>query len=511
MKNSSSRNFSMIFFFNIIVKVLGFFKSILIAREFGSDGSTDLYYFALSIVTILTSFIGGALNQSIIPIVQEIEYKQGKKEKLLFISNVVNIFIILSLVIIVILWIFTPQILNLLSFGNYNADELSVLVKMVRIGMPSILIYNVTGVYRGYLQSEKLFFETAIINIPFNLVYITYLLFFASLYGLIGLMIVHLLAVLSQYLVQQISLYKTDYQYTFILNPKDSRIKETIITIAPLFVSIAFNDINLMVDKSMAAGLSDGVISALEYGNRINVLILQLFVAALTAVIFPNITDYYFKRNFEKVTSTIEKGIDLLILIIVPTTMLVIVFRKEIIYIMYERGAFDRTATLLTSSAMFYYSLGIFASSVKSILFKLFYAMKDMKTPMYTSIIGTIINIILNVVLVQVMDFKGLALATSLSSYITLTYLLIVLYRQNWKLKYKRITFLTIQFFLLMVPMGFVTRYIYNNVLNLVGISRINIVAIALFIGGVAFLISIFVFIVMSNIKFSTLKKMFRK
>ena len=178
---------------------------------------------------------------------------------------------------------------------------------------------------------------------------------------------------------------------------------------------------------------------------------------------------------------------------------------------MYERGAFDRTATLLTSSAMFYYSLGIFASSVKSILFKLFYAMKDMKTPMYTSIIGTIINIILNVILVQVMDFKGLALATSLSSYITLTYLLIVLYRQNWKLKYKRITFLTIQFFLLMVPMGFVTRYIYNNVLNLVGISRINIVAIALFIGGVAFLISIFVFIVMSNIKFSTLKKMFRK
>ncbi len=52
-------------------------------------------------------------------------------------------------------------------------------------------------------------------------------------------------------------------------------------------MGVAINDLNAIVDKTLASSLAVGSISALNYANRLNNLILGVFISAITTVIFP--------------------------------------------------------------------------------------------------------------------------------------------------------------------------------------------------------------------------------
>ena len=58
---------------------------------------------------------------------------------------------------------------------------------------------------------------------------------------------------------------------------------------------------------------------------------------------------------------------------------------------------------------------------------KVFYSLKDSKTPMITSLISVVINIVLDFALVNVLDFKGLALATTIAITLNMIMLYIAL------------------------------------------------------------------------------------
>ena len=93
-----------------------------------------------------------------------------------------------------------------------------------------------------------------------------------------------------------------------------------------------------------------------------------------------------------------------------------IVLRQPIVALLFERGAFGYEATLLTASAVLYYSIGLWAVSGVRIVVFTFYALKDTKTPVYTAVISIIANILLGVILMGPMGHAGLALALSLAS-----------------------------------------------------------------------------------------------
>lgn len=452
--------------FGIIVKVLGFLRTVLIAKEFGSNEVTDVYYLAVSFVIILTSFIGGALNQATIPLIVEIETKQGSRAKFNYISSIINVFAIISICIIIILYFLAPQVVNIMTWGNFTMEQRELATQLIQIGLPAILIYNVTGIFRGLLQSEKSFFETAIIDIPFNIVYLLYLMFLSKTFGVVGLMVAHLFAVFSQYLLQKYSLKKINYRHQYIIEFQNDNLSNTLKLIGPIFLSIAVNDINLIIDKTLASSLDSGAISTLEYGNKINVLVLQLFVTALAVVIFPYITEHYHAKRYTILTKTIEKGIYLVLITVIPLSVFVIFFSESIIQLLFERGAFDATATTMTSQAMIFYILGLVPSSIKTILMKLFYATKDSKTPFYNSVIGCILNIIFNIILIRFLSFSGLALATSISSLLTMIFLFIILRKNGWTFNYRYFIKTLLNICISIVPSAFVTFLLYNSIIN---------------------------------------------
>lgn len=133
-------------------KFLGFIRETLIDSKFGAGMETDAYFIALTATSLLAELIRTSLSTTLIPIFSEIEYKEGKKGKIKNFNNLFNIIIFMALIIIVLGWISSPLIIKILAKG-FEGEQFKLAVKLIRIGMPSILFISLVGMITGYLNS----------------------------------------------------------------------------------------------------------------------------------------------------------------------------------------------------------------------------------------------------------------------------------------------------------------------------------------------------------------------
>lgn len=78
----------------------------------------------------------------------------------------------------------------------------------------------------------------------------------------------------------------------------------------------------------------------------------------------------------------------------------------------------------MTSFALVFYAIGLIGSGTSLLLSRVFYSLKDTKTPMINGAIAVAVNILLNIVFIKPLKHGGLALATSISSIIAALLLL---------------------------------------------------------------------------------------
>ncbi|WP_353095828.1 murein biosynthesis integral membrane protein MurJ [Tissierella praeacuta] len=472
-----------IIIFSLGSKFLGFIREVLIASKFGSGMETDTFFVALTATGIVTGFLSNAISTTFIPILSEIDSKEGKKGKIKHTNNIINIIFVISAILVIIGWLSTPIIVKLLAKG-FQGKQFNLAVKLTRIGLPMILFSGVIGVLTGYLQSEQRFTSSAVIGFPFNFIYIFFLLFLSNKFGITGLMVAAVLAVASQFLIQIPEARVSEYRYKFKFDLKDKYVKKVILLSLPVLVGVAINDLNAIVDKTLASSLISGSISALNYANKLNGLILGVFISAITTVIFPLLSKESNSDNIPGMKKIMGHGINLILLITVPATVGLIVLATPIVEIAFQRGAFDSTATIMTSQALIFYSIGLVAMALRLLLNRVYYSLQDTKTPMINGAISVIFNVILNLILVKFMAHSGLALATSIATTIATLMLLYGLKKKIGSLGTKGYIVIFIKTGLASVIMGIAVYLIYHGLYGILGVSKLyNLISLLISVG----------------------------
>lgn len=232
------------------------------------------------------------------------------------------------------------------------------------------------------------------------------------------------LAELIMLTIQIPAVKKLAFKYRFIVDFRDTYIKKALLSTLPVIIGTAINELNGIIDKTMASSLVEGSISALNYANKINSLILGVFITAIATVVFPVLSREFNKDNIEEVKSVLGYGLNIVILITVPAATGLIILSKPIVRVFFERGAFSSTDTIMTSFALVFYAFGLIGSGTSLLLSRVFYSLKDTKTPMINGAIAVAVNILLNIVFIKPLKHGGLALATSISSIIAALLLL---------------------------------------------------------------------------------------
>lgn len=404
-----------IMIFTLISKLLGFLREILIASTFGLGYEADAYFIAITASTVMIGIICVALKATLIPIFSEIENKESNDYKIKYMNNILNVVVIFTILLTILGMIYSPYIIRILAKG-FKGEQFDLTIQLYRIGFPMIIFISATYIFSSFLQSSEKFVAPALVGIPFNIVHIIFLILFTHKYGVKGLMITTTIAASTQLLIQIPSAYKLGYSYKFKMNIKDEYLKKVLIAIGPVVAGSMVQQINIVIDRTLASELVEGSISALNYADKLNSLVLGVFVMAITTVVFPKLSKQSSNGNTYLMKKVMDDGIKSIILFVFPISIGISVLAFPIVELLFERGAFNQRATEMTSVALIFYSLGLLGFGIRKMLNIVFYSMKDTKTPMINGIIAVGVNIILNIVFVRYMSHAGLALATSISA-----------------------------------------------------------------------------------------------
>ena len=383
-------------------------------------------------------------------------YTISEEEANTFTSNLINLIILIGLFIFTVVFIFAKSIVMIFASG-FDNETLVLAVKLTRITIISIFFNGVISIITGYLQIKNRYLLSAIFGLPANLIVIVSILLSKTL-GVTTLAIGYVMAIAIQLILLLIIMKQERFQYTLVFEFRNNNIKSIIHMGIPLILGVSINEINILIDRTIASKVAIGGISALNYSSKLNGLIQGVFVMSISTVLYPILSKMSVGKDFPGIKRVLKQSINAISLLIIPAIVGSMVFSTEIISILFGRGAFSQDAITMTSTALRYYSIGMLGIGLQDIISKVFFSLEDMKTPMINSTIGIIVNIILNIILSKYLGIGGLALATSIASYCTVALLLINLRKKVGTFGFTQIIIAFIKILVSAVIMGVVSR-----------------------------------------------------
>lgn len=492
----SAKSVGLIIIISLGSKVLGFIREALIAFRYGSGAGTDTFFIALSAITLFSAILTQTINTTLIPVLADVEIKEGKEGKKNHFNNFLNTITIVALLLSVVAFALAPYIMKVIAKG-FEGEQFQHAISMMRLGLPILLFSTIVGAFRGYLQTEERFSESALSAYPFNLVYILFLLFLAEKFSITALMVAAIFAEAAKLLIPIPSLLSLGYRYEWIVDLKDKYMQQMAVLVPPVLLSVGITDINSIVDRSMASSLIGGSVSALNYANTLKNIVHSVFITAILTVIFPLLSKEANTKNFKRFKKIMQTSMNVVLLILIPATIAMIILSGPAVMFAYQRGAFGDRAAWMTQTALMAYSVGLIGAGVKALLIRIFYALQDTKTPMINSFYDLIFNIILNVIFVRFLGHNGLALATSLSTTFTAVILLYELRKKIGNLGLEKMIQSSIKIAVSSVIMGVVVYVFYNYSMALFDPNRLFeliILMITVLIGFSLYLLLLYLF-----------------
>lgn len=401
--------------FNLISKLFAFFRELSLAYFFGASSLTDAYIIAFSIPTIIFGIIGSGIINGYIPIYNQIKEISDEFSAKKFTVNFINIMLLICLFVFIIGFFFSIPLVKIFSYG-FNKETLHLASFFTKISLLSIFPIMLVSIFSGYLQLNNRFFAVAFIGVPTNFLYIlgTYIAYKNN--NFILLIFFTCIALLFQFIFLCPFILKTGFRYNFKINIYDKNLHQLLTLSIPIILGTSLEQINILIDRTVASNLGAGAISILNYSGKLNGAILSLSIIAILNILFPKFSSLVSENNIEELKKQVKYIINMIFIFAFPIMFGIITLNKEAASFIFGRGNLDENSILSIAKCLSFYSLCFVALCIRDLSTKIFYSFKNSKTPVINSSVGIILNIILNIILSKYLGVSGIALATSIST-----------------------------------------------------------------------------------------------
>jgi putative peptidoglycan lipid II flippase len=208
---------------------------------------------------------------------------------------------------------------------------------------------------------------------------------------------------------------KLGFHYRWILDWKDSGLRQVLILTLPAIIGGAAVQINVLVNTRFASYLGDGAVTWLYYAFRLMQFPIGMFGVAIASVVLPSVSRSAAQANMVHFREKISEGIKLALFLTIPSSVGLAVLAKPVIAMIYQHGRFTAMDTTQTAMVLQAYTIGLAGYACIKVLAPSFYALDLPRIPVRISMTGIALNIILNYVLIFILKLGvvGLAISTS--------------------------------------------------------------------------------------------------
>lgn len=404
----------------LVSRILGLFRDLLTASVLGAGVWSDIFFIAFKLPNLFRRLFGeGAFTQAFLP-----GFAQAKK-KAIFATTVLIKFTVFILFLTLLVNVFAPLFTKFLAIG-FDKQTINLAVPYVRINFWYLTFIFLVTLFASLLQYKDHFattaFSTALLNISMIIslvlakgkddeTIVLYLSIGVVIGGIMQLL-VHLFALKKLKLLRYFGV-----GITALKKGKKADTKGFYKNFFHGVIGSSAAQIGAFIDTWFASFLAFGSISYLYYANRIFQLPLALFAIALSTALFPKIAKTISKNDDKTALILLSKAFHLLFALLLFSTIGGVILSKEIIWLLFERGAFTRSDTVNSMFVLSMFMIGLLPFGLAKIFSLWLYAKNKQNIAAKIAIKSLILNTISCFLLIKPLGAAGLALASSIGGF----------------------------------------------------------------------------------------------
>lgn len=404
------------------------------ANILGAGIYSDIFFIAFKLPNLFRRiFSEGAFTQSFLP-----TFIHAKRKGLICVCIFMIFFLFLILFSIVV-QIFSGFFTKLLAYG-FDENTIQLAKPIVAINFWYLSLIFCANFFSSLLQYKNNFWVSAYNTTLLNIAMILALIFAKNkdAYTIVYILSYSvLIGGIAQILLHCYSLYKLKFFRLFIIGfldlktilIKKEKRKKNILKkdlnsflrqFFPALLGSSTAQIASFIDTLLASFLIVGSVSYLYYANRIFQLPLALFAIATSTALFPMVAKMIKNNDETKALHLLKKAFWLLAFSLGICVVGGIVLKNEIIWILFERGKFQRDDTLIVANVFMAYLLGLIPFGIARIFSLWLYSHKRQDIAARISAISLVCGVLFSLILMQKFGATGLAFSSSLSGFVLL-------------------------------------------------------------------------------------------
>lgn len=378
-----------------------------------------IYAVVISLMTMVNLILATGIPQAV---AKYVAHENGNELQIKRTAEKLQV--ILSIIIFAIYYLFAYQLAIILNDVN--------LAPYIRRSSLIVPAYALQALYIGYFNGLKEYSKQSFINSIYSVLKVILILSLAfTSYGLLGAIDGFILASVITFVIGYYFVRKTDKNLHISVNHSNDVSAHTILEFAiPIvFYSVATNlimNLDLLFVKAHLLAADAGIYSAVSTISKVPFFI----IAGIYGAIFPAISNISAQNDRILLKHQIYKALKYTLLILIPSTVVIVLFAQQILYILFSTqyigGA--QALSILTIGMGFFGLFSLFTTIINGV--------GKPRISMLMSVLILIIDVILNMILIPIYGISGASMATSIACLFGLVISILFVnykYRLNFK------------------------------------------------------------------------------
>ncbi len=441
----------------IISRVAGLVRDKVCSYYIGTGPEWSAFWYGFIYPNLFRRLFGeGALTAVFVPAYTEVLHKQGREAANRLASATVSLLILVLLTLTLV----GEAIALPIALSPASSPTAHTYAAMVAIMLPYCVMVCLVALLGAIAIVHERFAAQAISPVILNLAMAgaaalsvwlmtgTYPLEKRIYWVAFSVLIAGVLQVLQMLP----TLWRSGVRFSHTRDFRNAGIEKVLKPLLPILLGYSAVQINTAMDSNIATWLSsdghghrpfftlfgqtfpvamgDGALAKLSIAQRIYLLPVGIFGVSMATAVFQPMARAAAASNIAEIKRLLVAGLEKTLFLSIPASLGMILIAKPLITLIYLGPVVSEEDVERAYSAAIFFCLGIWAFEAQMVILRVFYVLKDTRTPTLVALGMIVLNLGLNVTLVWFLQEGGLALATTIAAVLQIAILLAVLRRR---------------------------------------------------------------------------------
>lgn len=418
----------------LVLKVSGFVRESIVAKQFGASAETDGYFLAFGFITLVVAMISTGFNNVFLPMYTKSRaanphHDDRNANALLNWTMIVFVFVSLFG------WFFAEWFVPLM-YPDMLPETKPYAVKITQMFFAFITMIALSGLLDSYLQSRRIFVPSQLAKLLATFMSALFAILFSDVWGIYSLVYGFVVGTVMGVVIQVVALARSDYKWQPVFHMEKTFAKAFLVLIIPSLLNSVVGQVNLFVNRAFASGTEAAAVTYLNNSSLIVSIPNAIYATTLAAIIFTLMSEQ--TEQLAKFKDTVFRGMEISFVTLLPIAIGLLVVGDAVVSFIYERGKFTAIDAEKTYIALLLYLPIIVFQGMQLILSKSMYSRGKTAVVFRISVTTIGINFLMNWLLVDKYGYPALAISASVVSVYYFVVSMIVVYKDLGMAELKR-------------------------------------------------------------------------